>query len=115
WQNARTMASGMRVPAAVGDFLMLRALRESGGTAVTVSDSEIDAATRRMGKQEGLYVCPEGGAVVAALEKLVASHWIRPEERVVLFNTGCGLKYPECFPVDLPVLDPEAPVDYAAL
>ena len=115
WQNARTMASGMRVPAAVGDFLMLRALRESGGTAVTVSDSEIDAATRRMGKQEGLYVCPEGGAVVAAVEKLVASHWIRPEERVVLFNTGCGLKYPECFPVDLPVLDPEAPVDYAAL
>lgn len=115
WQNAQTMASGIRVPAAVGDFLMLQALRESGGTAVTVSDAEIDAGTRLMTQQEGLFVCPEGGAVVAGLQKLVASGWIGPEEQVVLFNTGTGLKYPECFPVQLPVLDPQEPVDYAAL
>jgi threonine synthase len=115
WQGARTMASGIRVPAAVGDFLMLRALRESGGTAVTVTDAEIDAATRRISRAEGLFVCPEGGAVVAGLEKLVDAGWIGAEERVVLFNTGTGLKYPECFPVDLPVLDPAEPVDYTAL
>lgn len=116
WENAQTKASGIRVPAAVGDFLMLRALRESGGTAVTVTDEEIDAGTRAMTQQEGLFVCPEGGAVVAGLRKLVERGWVRPQERVVLFNTGTGLKYPECFPnLKLPVLDPNAPVDYAAI
>lgn len=115
WRNASTMASGIRVPAAVGDFLMLRALRESGGTAVTVSDAEIDAATRLITQLEGLFVCPEGGAVVAGLRKLVAQGWVKPDEKVVMFNTGTGLKYPECFPVELPVLDPREPVDYDAL
>jgi threonine synthase len=113
--NAHTMASGIRVPAAVGDFLMLRALRESRGTAITVSDEEIDAGTRLITRREGVFVCPEGGALVAALEKLVAARWIQPDERVVLFNTGTGLKYPECFSVDLPVLDPREPIDYQAL
>jgi threonine synthase len=115
WKNARTMASGIRVPAAVGDFLMLRALRESGGTAVTVSDAEIDEGTRLVTQTEGIFACPEGGATVAALQKLVGSGWVKPDERVVLFNTGTGLKYPECFPVDLPVLDPNQPIDYKAL
>jgi threonine synthase len=115
WRDAQTMASGIRVPAAVGDLLMLRALRESGGTAVTVSDAEIDAGTRLIAGLEGLFVCPEGGAVVAGLRKLVESGWVGADERVVLFNTGTGLKYPECFPVDLPVLDPNGPIDYAAL
>lgn len=115
WRDAQTMASGIRVPAAVGDFLMLQALRESGGTAVTVSDAEIDAGTRLITQQEGLFVCPEGGAVVAGLRKLVESGWIGEREQVVLFNTGTGLKYPECFPVELPVLDPREPVDYASL
>jgi threonine synthase len=115
WKNAHTMAAGIRVPAAVGDLLMLQALRESGGTAVTVSDQEIDAGTRLITELEGLFVCPEGGATVAGLQKLVAQGWVRPDERVVLFNTGTGLKYPECFPVDLPVLDPAEPVDYATI
>ncbi len=115
WENAETMASGMRVPAAVGDFLMLRAIRESGGTAVTVTDAEIDAGTREITGLEGLFVCPEGGATVAALRKLVERGWVGPRERVVLFNTGTGLKYPECFPVDLPHLDRHQPIDYAAL
>ena len=115
WENARTMASGIRVPAAVGDFLMLRALRDSRGTAVTVSDEEIHAATRLTASREGLFVCPEGAAAVAALGKLAARGWVRPSERVVVFNTGTGLKYPECFPVELPVLDPAKPVDFEAL
>jgi threonine synthase len=115
WQDAQTLASGIRVPAAVGDFLMLQALRESGGTAVTVSDAEIDGGTRLITQQEGLFVCPEGGAVVAGLRKLLESGWIGGREQVVLFNTGTGLKYPECFPVELPVLDPREPVDYASL
>jgi threonine synthase len=115
WQNAATMASGIRVPAAVGDFLMLEALRKSGGTAITVSDAEIDAATRLTTSQEGIFVCPEGGAVIAGIQKLVTQGWIKPDERVVAFNTGTGLKYPECFPVDLPVLDPREPVDYTAI
>ncbi|HTE21298.1 MAG TPA: pyridoxal-phosphate dependent enzyme, partial [Armatimonadota bacterium] len=115
WQDAQTIASGIRVPAAVGDLLMLRALRGSRGTAVTVSDAEIDAGTRLIAGQEGLFVCPEGGAVVAGLRKLVESGWVSADERVVLFNTGTGLKYPECFPVDLPVLDPDGPIDYAGL
>ena len=115
WQNAATMASGIRVPAAVGDFLMLHALRESGGTAVTVSDAEIDAGTRLITRLEGVFVCPEGGAVVAGLQKLVAEGWVQPNEKVVMFNTGTGLKYPECFPVELPVLDPKEAIDYATL
>jgi len=115
WKDAQTMASGIRVPAAVGDFLMLRALRESGGTAVTVSDAEIDTGTRLITQAEGLFVCPEGGAVVAALQKLASAGWVKPDEQVVLFNTGTGLKYPECFPVELPILDPHQAVDYAAL
>lgn len=115
WKNAQTMAAGIRVPAAVGDFLMLRALRESGGTAVTVNDAEIDAGTRSITAKEGLFVCPEGGAVVAGLQQLVESGWIGADERVVLFNTGTGLKYPECFPVELPVLEPAGPIDYAKL
>lgn len=115
WKDAQTMASGIRVPAAVGDFLMLRALRESGGTAITVSDAEIDAGVRLLASTEGIFACPEGGATVAALEKLRESGWVRPEERVVLFNTGAGVKYPECLKVDLPVLNPNDPIDYDAL
>jgi threonine synthase len=115
WQNAHTIASGIRVPAAVGDFLMLRAIRESGGTALTVSDAELVEGTELAASTEGLFVCPEAGAVIAGLRKLVQRGWVQPDERVVVFNTGTGLKYPECFPVELPVLDPSAPVDYAAL
>jgi threonine synthase len=109
------MASGIRVPAAVGDFLMLRALRESGGTAITVSDAEIDTGTRLLTSTEGIFACPEGGATVAALGKLRDQGWIKPHERVVLFNTGSGVKYPECLSVDLPVLDPKDPINYDAL
>jgi threonine synthase len=94
WQEAQTVAAGLRVPAAVGDFLMLRALRESGGTAVAVSDEELVDAQMRLSRLVGTFACPEGGAT---LERLLATGWIAAGERVVLFNTGTGLKYPDVF------------------
>jgi threonine synthase len=93
WPNARTIADGMRVPAAVGDFLILRALRESGGTAVAVSDAEILESTYIMGKTTGIWPAPEGGATLAAFLRLKKDGWIRDGESVVLFNTGIGANY----------------------
>jgi len=93
WPNAKTIADGMRVPAAVGDFLILRALRESGGTAVAVPDGEILEATYLMGKTTGIWPAPEGGATLAALLRLKKDGWVREGESVVLFNTGNGAKY----------------------
>lgn len=94
WEHAHTVADGLRVPSAVGDFLMLRVLRESNGTAVAVSDTALVNAQMRMSSLEGTFACPEGGATLAALETLLEERWVSPEERVVLFNTGTGLKYP---------------------
>ena len=93
WQNAQTIASGLRVPQAVGDFLMLRAIRESGGTALSVGDDEMLAEIPRVGKAEGIFFCPEGAACVAALRRLVANGWIKPADEVLIFNTASGLKY----------------------
>jgi len=93
WPNARTIADGMRVPAAVGDFLILRALRESGGTAVAVPDAEILEATYTLGRTTGIWPAPEGGATLAALLRLRQDGWVRGGESVVLFNTGSGAKY----------------------
>ncbi len=94
WEDAHTVASGLRVPEAIGDFLILRALRESQGTAIAVSDEALLAGQRWMARAEGIFACPEGGACVAALEALLQQGLIEPSERVVLFNTGTGLKYP---------------------
>ena len=93
WQNARTVASGLRVPQAVADFLMLRVLRESRGIALSVSDDEMLAEIPRIGKAEGLFFCPEGAACVAALRLLVGNGWIIPADEVLIFNTASGLKY----------------------
>ena len=93
WENAATAAAGIRVPAAIGDFLMLQILRATGGTAVSVSDAEIAAAMRELGEREGLFACPEGAATLAALRRLLAGGVVGAEERIVLFNTGTGLKY----------------------
>lgn len=97
WEGAATIAAGLRVPAAVGDFLMLRTLRESDGTAVTVSDKALVEAQMRMSRLEGIFACPEGGATLTALEKLLAQGRVSPDQRIVLFNTGTGLKYPDVF------------------
>jgi len=95
--NAHTRASGLRVPKAVGDFIMLRILRESKGGALTVDDEEMIRITRDVGAKEGLFVAPEGAACFAALRALVREGKISPEERVVIFNTGSGIKYLECY------------------
>jgi threonine synthase len=93
WQGAKTVADGLRVPVAVGDFLILRALRESGGAAIAVADEEMLAYARIMGKLTGVFPAPEGAACLAAQVRLLEQGWIKPEETVVLFNTGSGLKY----------------------
>lgn len=91
--DAHTVADGLRVPRAVGDFLMLRAIRESGGTAIAVSDAALVAGMRRLGGVEGIGAAPEGGAALAAVDELVARGQIARDELVVIFNTGGGLKY----------------------
>jgi threonine synthase len=91
--NPSTLAAGMRVPAAVGDFLVIRAVRESGGTALTVSDDEMVESVREMSSFEGIFPAPEGGATLAALRKLLESGQVEKDERVVLLNTGSALKY----------------------
>jgi threonine synthase len=95
WKDPVTFAAGIRVPKALGDHLILRALRESDGTAIAVSDDEIRAAMRQSGVSEGMLLCPEGAAGIAAAGKLRQRGWIRPGESVVVFNTGTGLKYAE--------------------
>ena len=95
--NAHTKASGLRVPKAIGDFIMLDALRTSGGGAVAVSDDEMIACTKEVGAAEGVFPAPEGAACYAALKSLLASNRVKPSETVVLFNTSTGLKYLECY------------------
>jgi threonine synthase len=93
WADARTCADGLRVPSAVGDFLILRAIRESGGTALAVPDEALRAAAEAMAAAAGVFPAPEGAACLAAEKQLLARGWIGADETVVLFNTGSGLKY----------------------
>src|SRR5450759_3069300 len=95
--NAQTTASGLRVPKAIGDFLILDALRSSVGTAFAGTDEELIAATKESGAAEGIFCAPEGAACLPALGKLLADESVQPDERVVLFNTGSGVKYLESF------------------
>jgi threonine synthase len=97
FENAHTTASGLRVPKAIGDFLILDAIRESFGTALAVSDEELIAATGEIGAAEGVFCAPEGAACLPALRKLIEQGEVGLDERVVLFNTGAGVKYLESF------------------
>lgn len=97
WENAATIASGLRVPKALGDFLILAGVRGTRGTAVTATDREMLVAGRELASLEGIFAAPEGAATVVAARKLAASGWIKRMERVVLFNTGCGYKYAEAW------------------
>jgi threonine synthase len=97
FENAHTVASGLRVPRAIGDFIMLRAIRTSGGTAIAVTDEELMTASYEIAQQEGIFAAPEGGATLAALKKMLADGSVKPNETVVLFNTGSGMKYLEAF------------------
>ena len=113
WEDAATVAAGIRVPAAVGDFLILRAVRESGGFAVAVNDESIVEARDRAAADSGFLMCPEGAATLAAYLQEVESGRIRPDESAVLFNCATGLKYP--MPPAAECLDCQAPLDIDAL
>jgi len=113
WPNAHTIASGIRVPVAVGDFLILRAVRQSGGYAMAVEDAAIDAARSEVARRDGLLLCPEGAATYAALKQSLATGRMARDARVVLYNCGAGLKYP--MPPAEMRLDRHKPIDYAAI
>lgn len=97
WENAATIASGLRVPKALGDFLVLKAIRESRGAAVAATDEEMLRDARQLAALEGIFAAPEGAATLTAARKLAAQGWIQPHETLVLFNTGCGYKYEEAW------------------
>jgi threonine synthase len=102
WENASTVAAGLRVPKPLGDFLILDAVRASRGTALAVTDAELLDAGIQLARDEGIFAAPEGAACVAALEKLLASGFLKPDERMVIYNTGAGLKYLEAYATRFP-------------
>ena len=110
WENAKTGASGIRVPAALGDFLILRAVRESGGFAIAVSDDEIHRMAEGIGREEGLLMCPEGAATAVACKMALERGLISVDDKVVLFNTATGLKYP--MPEVTSYIDKRSKIDY---
>jgi threonine synthase len=93
WVDAHTIASGLRVPKSFADRIILRDIRDSHGNAVAVSDEAILKAQTELAEKEGIFAAPEGAATLAALEQLVRDKWVHPDEKIVLFNTGTGLKY----------------------
>lgn len=107
WEHAQTVAFGITVPKALGDFLVLEALYNTNGCAVAVDDEIILANQARLAGTEGLFICPEGAATLAAAEQLRADGWIKPGEHVVLLNTGSGIKYPDTVRLSPPVLQPD--------
>jgi len=115
WEGAHTIAPGIRVPHALGDFLILNAVRESGGVAMAVSDDDIMEAVNLMARKEGLFACPEGAATLAGLSRMIEEGTVDGGERVVLFNTGSGLKYTDLFKVLAPIVDPNEKLEYRNL
>jgi threonine synthase len=113
WENAHTIASGIRVPQAIGDFLILRAVRESGGFAIAVEDPAITVALDEMAREEGFLLCPEGAATYAAYKQSLADGRVKRTDQVVLFNCASGLKYP--LPKIERKLDRHKPIDFASL
>jgi threonine synthase len=102
--HPHTVAFGITVPKALGDFLVLDAVRSTGGTAIAVSDAELLTAQRALARDEGTWICPEGAACFAAIDRLRESGWLAASEEVVVLNTGSGLLYPDTIEVDVPVL-----------
>jgi threonine synthase len=113
WENAHTYAAGIRVPVAVGDFLIIRAVRQSGGFAIAVDDDAIEDARLKVAREEGLLLCPEGAATYAAYAQALSKGDISPSDEVVLFNCATGLKYP--MPKAGKTLDRNKPINYDAL
>jgi threonine synthase len=115
FENAATIASGVRVPVAVGDFMILDAVRASGGTAIAVPESSVAPWMKKAITWEGIAICPETAVCFSALEILLARGEIRPQERIVVFNTGAAQKYPEAVHEQLPLLDISQPIDWNRL
>jgi threonine synthase len=109
-EGTHTIAFGLNVPKALGDFLVLRAVRATNGTAIAVTDEEIVAAQSRLASTEGAFICPEGAACIAAVQQLRDGGWLRGADEVIVLNTGMGLKYPQTFDVHVPVLEREGRV-----
>lgn len=105
WPDSETAAFGINVPKALGDFLVLKAVYETDGAAVAVSDEEMSIEQAKIARLEGSFICPEGAAAFAAARKLAQSGWIKPGERVVVLNTGAGIKYPDSVQVKPPLLE----------
>ena len=113
WEGAATIASGLRVPKALGDFLVLRAIKETNGYAIAVSDQAILDASALLAQREGLFICPEGAALVASLPELQRLGVLRAQDRVLLLNTGTGLKYPQTVQAQFPVLEADGEITIA--
>jgi threonine synthase len=109
WADAQTIAAGMRVPAAIGDYLILAAIRESGGTAITVTDDEMLEGMALAAEREGLFVSPESGAAVIATRKLRESGFLRADDLTVIFATGSGLMHVDLVDRPIAAIDPNAP------
>lgn len=107
WNNAKTCAFGITVPKALGDFLVLDAIYKTNGCAVEVEDEDILKAQAELAAKEGTFICPEGAALYAASKQLKETGWLEADEKIVLLNTGTGLKYPETVRVSVPLLQPE--------
>lgn len=115
FENAATKASGLRVPSAVGDFMMLDAIRESGGTAIAGKEELITPWMAKVARLEGISLCPEAAVCFDCLEQLRQNNLVKPDEKVVVFNTGAAQKYPECVPLNLPLLPKGSQMDYRKL
>lgn len=108
WEDAHTVAGGIRVPKALGDFIVLRAVRETKGTAIAIDDGDTLHAMQQLSQLEGALVCPEGATTLVAARILREQGFLKESDRVVLLNTGTGLKYPDSIPADIPVLEKDA-------
>lgn len=106
WENSETIAFGINVPKALGDFLVLQAIYETQGCAIAVDDRSLLAAQKSIAENEGAFICPEGAATLAAVDQLRENNWIKAEETVVILNTGTGIKYPNTVEVSVPTLEP---------
>ena len=115
FENAATIASGLRVPQAVGDFMILEAVRESGGVAMSAPEGDIPKWMQLANSKEGIALCPETAVCLGVLDQLAGQGTVRPRDRVLIFNTGAAQKYPESVTAEVPRIDLNEPVDWAAL
>lgn len=115
WNDSETLAFGINVPKALGDFLVLNAIYETGGCAVSVSDEALLEEQKLLSQKEGLFVCPEGAAAFSAARQLRSDGWIKEDEKVVVLNTGAGIKYPNTVSVEVPTLEPNERLKPAAI